>query len=179
MKTIRTVLATLGMTTLLYGAFALFCVSIDPAFTARSIYQLFRDTGFPFLVVGIACLLSVLIISFAIAAFRDDSKARRSTAAVDEEQFLEEETVPVEEYERQWTPELKKKSRDALSYEDSDDTPDLFAEDETADEPADEEPPTLDASLFRQPNQPMRRCVFCGTAYPETDAVCPKCGRRA
>ena len=84
MKTIRTVLATFGMTTLLYGAFALFCVSIDPAFTARSIYQLFRDTGFPFLVVGIACLLSVLIISFAIAAFRDDSKARRGTAAVDE-----------------------------------------------------------------------------------------------
>ncbi len=178
MKTIRTILATFGMTTLLYGAFALFCVSIDPAFTARSIYQLFRDTGFPFLVVGIACLLSVLIISFAVAAFRDEPKNRRA-AAVDEEQFLEEETVPVEEYERQWTPELKKKSRDALSYEQSDDAPDLFAEDDAADEASDDDAPALDETLFRQPQQQMRRCVFCGTAYPETDAVCPKCGRRA
>ena len=35
MKTVRTVLITFGLTTLLYGAIALLTVAIDPAFAGR------------------------------------------------------------------------------------------------------------------------------------------------
>ena len=52
MKTIRTILATFGVTTALYGLFALIAMRVNPAFVGRSIYQLFRDTGCPFLVVA-------------------------------------------------------------------------------------------------------------------------------
>lgn len=170
MKTVRTILVTFGMTTLLYGAFALFCVSIDAAFTNRSIYSMFRNTGFPFLVVGIACLLSVLIISFALSSFRDEVKNRKTTKS-EEDLFLEEETVPEEEYEQKWSPELKRKSRDALAFE---------REDEPAPAEPQDDTPSLDESLFKQPGAvSARRCVFCGTEYPSSDSVCPKCGRRA
>ena len=173
MKTIRTILITFGLTTLLYGGFALFCVSIDPPFASRSIFQMFRDTGFPVLVIGIACLLAVLLISFAVSAFRDNPK-KGAAPAEDEDRFLEEETVSVEEYEQEWTPKLKRKARQssAVGKEDADSS----APDE--DEPVDDTP-ALDESLFRQTSAQTQRCVFCGTSYPSSDPVCPKCGRRA
>ena len=171
MKTLRTVLATFGMTTLVYGAFALFTVTIDPAFAGRSIYRMFRDTGFPALVVGIACLLSAAVIIFATAAFRDDAKARRAAADEDDEQFIEEETVPVDTYEEQWTPAVKKKSRAALKLEKDEPAPDLFADDDE---------PKLDETMFRKPKaEKTRQCLFCGTAFPVSQSVCPKCGKRA
>lgn len=162
MKTIRTMLATFGMTTLLYGGFALLCVTVDPAFAGRSIYQMFRDTGFPAVVIGIACLLSVIIISFAVAAFRDEPRSRRS-AEQDDEEFLENETVAVEDYDAdEWTPAMKKKSRAALAYE------------QDADEDEDD-----DSAYARPRKQKMRHCLFCGAAFPAGSAVCPKCGKRA
>ena len=172
MKTLRTVLATFGMTTLIYGAFALFTVTIDPAFAGRSIYRMFRDTGFPALVIGIACLLSAAVILFAAAAFRDDPKSRRAAApAEDEDRFIEEETVPVETYEEEWTPAVKKKSRAALKLEKDEPAPDLFADDDE---------PKLDETMFRKPKaEKLRHCLFCGTAYPTSQSVCPKCGKRA
>ncbi len=170
MKTIRTILITFGLTTLLYGGFALFCVSIDPPFASRSIFQMFRDTGFPVLVIGIACLLAVLLISFAVSAFRDNPK--KGSAAEAEDAFLEEETVSVEEYEQEWTPKLKRKARQApVSEPDAEESSVPEAEDDT---------PALDESLFRQTAAaPTQRCIFCGTAYPSSDSVCPKCGRRS
>ena len=173
MKTIRTILITFGLTTLLYGGFALFCVSIDPPFASRSIFQMFRDTGFPVLVIGIACLLAVLLISFAVSAFRDNPK-KGAAYEEDEDRFLEEETVSVEEYEQEWTPKLKRKPRPVSAEEDR---PEEMAAD--GDEPEDDTP-ALDESLFRQATAPQtQRCVFCGTTYPSSDPVCPKCGRRA
>ena len=53
MKTIRTILATFGVTSALYGLFALIMMRMNPAFTGRTIYQLFRETGFVALVIGI------------------------------------------------------------------------------------------------------------------------------
>ena len=174
MKTIRTILITFGLTTLLYGGFALFCVSIDPPFASRSIFQMFRDTGFPVLVIGIACLLAVLLISFAVSAFRDNPK-KGAAADDDEDRFLEEETVSVEEYEQEWTPKLKRKSRPAaVAEEDPEESP-------AGDGESEDDTPALDESLFRQTAaaQSTRRCVFCGTAYSSSEPVCPKCGRRA
>lgn len=164
MKNLRTALITFGMTTLLYGAFALLTVAIDPAFAGRSIYQLFRDTGFPALVIGIACLLAVLLIAFAYAAFRGDVKPKRAPEPEDdEEEFLAAETVPAAEYDRPYRPVRTRRAPE----------PELFADD------ADEEP-MVDETLLRRQGAPrMQHCIFCGTSFPAADRVCPKCGKQA
>ena len=142
MKTIRTILATFGVTTLLYGLFALLAMRLDLAFTGRSIYQLFRETGFAALVLGIGCVLSFIIMTVAIVAFRDDGSRKKRDFLEDdsEEAFLEDETVPAEradEADETWSPEMKRKQRKALQDavdEPVEDTPDLF------DDSDDEEP---------------------------------------
>ena len=133
MKTIRTILATFGVTTLIYGIFALVAMRLNLTFTGRSIYQLFRDTGFAALVLGIGCVLSFVIMTIAIVAFRDDGgrKKRDIFDEEDEAEFLEEETVPAEraaEADETWSPEIKRKQRKALLAVDEPeaDTPDLF-----------------------------------------------------
>ena len=101
MKTIRTILATFGVTTALYGLFALIAMRVNPAFVGRSIYQLFRDTGFVALVIGIGCILSFIIMTVAIVSFRDDGGRKKHEFLDDDEDddFLEEETVPEERAE--------------------------------------------------------------------------------
>ena len=183
MKTFRTVLATFGITTLLYGGFALLTVGIDPAYAGRSVYQMFRATGFPALVIGVACLLSALIIIFTGAAIRDGEKPKK-VSAEDEDFFLENETVPVEEYEEQWvsSEEKGKATKPAAKAEEPDDEmPDLFAEDDPDEESDADSSPQLDESFFASSRSPesMRYCIFCGTSYPTSAAVCPKCGKRS
>ena len=136
MKTIRTILATFGVTSLLYGLFALIAMRLNPAFTGRSIYQLFRDTGFVALVIGIGCVLSFVIMTIAIVSFRDEGTRKKHETAEDDlfDDFLEEETVPeerAEEADESWSPEIKRKQRKALKHTEPE--PDLFAEDD--DEP--------------------------------------------
>ena len=141
MKTIRTILATFGATTLLYGLFALMMTRLNPAFTGRTIFQLFRETGFVTLVIGIGCVLSAVIMTVAIISFRDEgSRKKQKHVIVDEEDdlddFLEEETVPEEraaEADETWSNEIKRKQRRALRHadEDEDEEPyEFFAEDE-------------------------------------------------
>ena len=145
MKTIRTILATFGVTSLVYGLFALIAMRLNPAFTGRSIFQLFRETGFVALVIGIGCVLSFVIMTIAIASFRDEGarKKRDSYEESDDEEFLEEETVPeelAEEADETWSQEIKRKQRRALQHADEENEeplPDLFGDDD--DEP--EEPP--------------------------------------
>lgn len=141
MKTIRTILATFGVTTLLYGLFALLAMRLDFTFTGRSIYQLFRETGFAALVLGIGCILSFVIMTIAIVAFRDDgSRKKRDLMEEDsDEAFLEEETVPEEradEADETWSPEMKRKQRKALQATDEAEAPNLFDEDDEDDAPA-------------------------------------------
>lgn len=138
MKTIRTILATFGVTSLLYGLFALIAMRLNPAFTGRSIYQLFRDTGFVALVIGIGCVLSFVIMTIAIVSFRDEGAQKKHETAEEDlfDDFLEEETVPeerAEEADESWSPEIKRKQRKALRHTDEEPTPDLFAEDDDYD----------------------------------------------
>lgn len=138
MKTIRTILATFGVTSAAYGLFALIAMRLNPAFTGRSIYQLFRDTGFVALVIGIGCVLSFVIMTIAIASFRDDGGKKKHESMEDDlfDDFLEEETVPEEradEADESWSPEIKRKQRKALRHTDEEPAPDLFSDDE--DEP--------------------------------------------
>ena len=135
MKTIRTILATFGVTTALYGVFALISVRLNPAFTGRSVYQLFRDTGFVALVIGIGCVLSFVIMTIAIASFRDDGGRKKHESEEDDlfDDFIEEETLPeerAEEADESWSPEIKRKQRRALRHTDEEPTPDLFADDD-------------------------------------------------
>ncbi len=137
MKTIRTILATFGVTSLLYGLFALIAMRLNPAFTGRSIYQLFRDTGFVALVIGIGCVLSFVIMTIAIVSFRDEGTRKKHETAEDDlfDDFLEEETVPEEradEADESWSPEIKRKQRKALRHAEPEPEPepDLFAEDD-------------------------------------------------
>ena len=133
MKTIRTILATFGVTSLLYGLFALIAMRLNPAFTGRSIYQMFRDTGFVALVIGIGCVLSFVIMTIAIVSFRDEGTRKKHETAEDDlfDDFLEEETVPeerAEDADESWSPEIKRKQRKALRHAEPE--PDLFAEDD-------------------------------------------------
>lgn len=135
MKTIRTILATFGVTSAAYGLFALIAMRLNPAFTGRSIYQLFRDTGFVALVIGIGCVLSFVIMTIAIVSFRDESGKKKHESTEDDlfDDFLEEETVPEEradEADESWSPEIKRKQRKALRHTDEEPTPDLFADDD-------------------------------------------------
>lgn len=151
MKTFRTILATFGVTSLLYGLFALIAMRLNPAFTGRSIYQLFRDTGFVALVIGIGCVLSFVIMTVAIVSFRDDSTRRKHDFLEDDsdDDFLEEETVPeerAEEADESWSPEIKRKQRSALRHTDEEPAPDLFDDDEY-----DEEPITMRERVAEEP----------------------------
>ncbi|MBQ1820578.1 MAG: zinc-ribbon domain-containing protein [Clostridia bacterium] len=160
MKTIRTILATFGITSLLYGLFALISMRLNPAFTGRSIFQLFRDTGFVALVIGIGCVLSFVIMTVAIVSFRDEGarKKREIFDEDDEDDFIEEETVPedrADEADETWSLETKRKQRRALKHaeEPEEPLPDLFADDD------DEQPePRLTRSAaypaYEQPEQP-------------------------
>ncbi len=164
MKTIRTILATFGVTSLLYGLFALIAMRLNPAFTGRSIFQLFRDTGFVALVIGIGCVLSFVIMTIAIASFRDENTRKKREYLDDDvdDEFLEEETVPEEradEADESWSPEIKRKQRRALKQtEEPEEAPDLFADEDEEPENRipirtayyeDEEPITVARTVFR------------------------------
>ena len=205
MKTIRTILATFGVTSALYGAFALIAMRLNPAFTGRSIYQLFRDTGFIALVIGIGCVLSFVIMTIAIVSFRDDGarKKHELTEEDEYEDFLEEETVPEEradEADESWSPEIKRKQRHALRHVDEEPTPDLFADDDdeigeellrsdlqddAAFRPADApekgtagpEQPVL-IEIPEAPVRTTKRCVYCGETIDADSAFCNFCGKR-
>lgn len=149
MKTIRTILATFGVTTALYGLFALIAMRLNPAFVGRSIYQMFRDTGFVALVIGIGCILSFIIMTVAIVSFRDDGGRKKHEFLDDDsdDDFLDEETVPeerAEEADESWSPEIKRKQRRALRHtdEEPEPTPDLFDDDE-------EEPISIRADFMK------------------------------
>ena len=196
MKTIRTILATFGVTSVLYGVFALIAMRLNPAFTGRSIYQLFRDTGFVALVIGIGCVLSFVIMTIAIVSFRDDGAHKKREFTEDEEfdDFLEEETVPEEradEADESWSPEIKRKQRRALRHADEEPTPDLFSDDD--DEPAEETIPvrgdfrpqqeeayrSAEQSAFRKPEPEAQEAVSeAQENVPEAPATkrCIYCG---
>lgn len=204
MKTIRTILVTFGVTTLLYGLLALIAVRLDLAFTGRSIYQLFRSTGFAALVLGIGCILSFVIMTIALVAFRDDGgrKKRDIFDESDDEAFIDEETVPAEkaeEADESWSPEIKRKQRKALfaGGEDEEPTPDLFAEDEEdkpvitlraqeeeqANEPeaeqTEEPEPAPEEKPEPEPAAPgTKRCIYCGATIDADSAFCNFCGNR-
>ena len=179
MKTIRTILATFGVTTLLYGLFALIAMRVNPAFTGRSIYQLFRETGFVALVIGIGCVLSFVIMTVAVVSFRDDNTRRKHDFLEDDsdEEFLEEETVPeerAEEADESWSPEIKRKQRRALRHTDEEPEPDLFDDDEDDEDPI----PVLarvneEEAAFERPEEPgivlARMSEPAGDEQPEED----------
>ena len=200
MKTIRTILATFGVTSLVYGLFALIAMRLNPAFTGRSIFQLFRETGFVALVIGIGCVLSFVIMTVAIVSFRDDgAKKKREIAFDDEDEFLEEETLPeerAEEADESWSPEIKRKQRRALKETDEEEVPSLF-DDDADDEPErfarpepeePEEPEEPDIEAFDPaeieigdavPEQgTVKKCIYCGKPIEADSAFCIYCGKR-
>ncbi len=195
MKTIRTILATFGVTSVLYGVFALIAMRLNPAFTGRSIYQLFRDTGFVALVIGIGCVLSFVIMTIAIVSFRDDGAHKKREFTEDDEfdDFLEEETVPEEradEADESWSPEIKRKQRRALRHADEEPTPDLFADDDSEPEetipvrgdfrPRQEEARSFaEQSAFRKPEpEPQETVSEAPEEAPQKPATkrCIYCG---
>ncbi|MBR0507010.1 MAG: hypothetical protein IJJ86_00215 [Clostridia bacterium] len=202
MKTFRTILATFGVTTLIYGIIALIAMRLNLSFTGRSIYQLFRETGFAALVIGIGCILSFVIMTIAIVSFRDDGARKKHDFfdEEDEDDFLEEETVPEEraaEADETWSPEIKRKQRRALfAADDADEEPEepdedpeeaafarpepLFADEEPEEEPEPEEPETPEPEEREEsaPEPGMKRCIYCGGLIDDDSAFCIHCGKR-
>ena len=205
MKTIRTILATFGVTTLLYGLFALIAMRLDLTFTGRTIYQMFRSTGFAALVLGVGCILSFIIMTIALVSFREDGKSKKRDIFEDEDDddFIEEETVPAERAEdadEAWSPEIKRKQRKALFATDEQEEPeipDLFEEDDAEDteplipiraaasEPEPEPEPEPDPEPEPEADEPehgivpdKKRCVYCGETIDADSAFCIHCGKR-
>ena len=205
MKTIRTILATFGVTTLLYGLFALIAMRLDLTFTGRSIYQLFRSTGFAALVLGVGCILSFVIMTIALVSFREDGKNKKREFFEDEddEDFIEEETVPAEradEADEAWSPEIKRKQRKALFATDEQaepEIPDLFVEDdedeppiipirEREQKPEPQSEPEAAAEAEAEPDSEAapedttgkKKCVHCGEWIDADSAFCNCCGKR-
>lgn len=183
MKTIRTILATFGVTTLVYGILAMLTVRFDFAFAGRTIYQMFRDTGFAGLVLGIGCVLAVIILSIALAAFRDEDKNRQTDD--DDEFFYDVDTADStaddgEESGSVWTEAVKQKQRAALQVQepDTEDEPedeevvDLFSEDEEAEELSEE-------TENSEPAPKAQRCLYCGAELQNGSRFCSACGKRA
>ena len=102
-------------------------------------------------------MLAVILISVTLVALRP-KKAKRPN---DEAEFLENETVPVEEYERQYAPVVRKKAP----------RPQRTPAEEL---PAEELP---DETSFRPQKNAALHCIFCGSKIPEGSDVCPKCGK--
>ncbi len=166
MKTIRTILATFGVTTLLYGLFALLMMRLNPAFTGRSIFQLFRETGFITLVIGIGCVLAAVIMTIAIVSFRDEG-SRKKHESFDEEdeldEFLEDETVPEEraaEADETWSSEIKRKQRKALRHTDEDDEEEGAYEYYQEDGPEPQSVPIRQAYGEQKRVQPSTRAAY-------------------
>ncbi len=166
MKTIRTILATFGVTTLLYGLFALLMMRLNPAFTGRSIFQLFRETGFVTLVIGIGCVLAAVIMTIAIVSFRDEG-SRKKHEVFDEEdeldEFLEDETVPEEraaEADETWSSEIKRKQRKALRHTDENDEDEGPYEYYQEDGPEPQSVPIRQAYSGQRPAQEPIRPVY-------------------
>lgn len=185
MKTIRTILATFGVTTLVYGILAMLTVRFDFTFAGRTIYQMFRDTGFAGLVLGIGCVLAVIILSIALAAFRDDDRNRQ--ADEDDEFFYDVDAAdgPADEGNAQesvWNDAIKQKQRAALQVQDTEpededeeeDIVDLFSDDEDAE---DEEPAFTEENVDTAPK--AQRCLYCGAELKEGSRFCSACGKRA
>ena len=197
MKTIRTILATFGFSSLFYGLIALVSMRLDLAFTGRSIYQLFRSTGFAALVLGIGCILSFIIMTIALVAFRDDGgrKKRDIFEDEDDEAFIDEETVPAEraeEADETWSPEIKRKQRRALFATDEQEEPEpdedpeeafmrpepLFRPEEPEEPEEAEEPKEPEEPEERRPEPGMKRCIYCGGLIDDDSAFCIHCGKR-
>ena len=77
MKTIRTILGTLAAVLLGYGLLAVITFRSGAAFLQRTLYQVFSQSYFVTLVLGVAFLLIAVILTVALMSFKDDERAEK------------------------------------------------------------------------------------------------------
>ena len=153
---------------------------------------------FAALVLGVGCILSFVIMTIALVSFREDGKSRKRDLFEDEddEEFIDEETVPAaraDEADEAWSPEIKRKQRKALFATDEQqepEIPDLFEEDDADEEPeiipiraAETPKPEEPEAPEEEPEAPedtagMKQCVHCGEWIDADSAFCIRCGKR-
>ena len=119
-----------------------------------------------FLAASTTDFVQSIIMTIALVSFREDGKSRKRDLFEDEddEEFIDEETVPAaraDEADEAWSPEIKRKQRKALFATDEQqepEIPDLFEEDD-----ADEEPEII----------PIRAAetLSASTPFPRTGAA--------
>lgn len=77
MKTIRTILGTLAAVLLGYGLLAIISFRGGAAFLQRTLYQVFSQSYFVTLVLGVAFLLIAVILTVALMSFKDDEREEK------------------------------------------------------------------------------------------------------
>ena len=189
MKTIRTILATLSVVLLAWGITALIAVRSDAAFAQRTLYQVFSQTNYVVLVIGVALLAIAVILSFAAASFdaEDKNSLMNADDTIDADTEAEEKEVesePEDEDEvtgRYQRPSRRHPQKSEEPTAEADSKIKLF-DDEQDDAQTDEEPeeemiPSAPVKVNKD-DETARFCIYCGGTVTGDAEFCPKCGKR-
>lgn len=201
MKTIRTILGTLAVIVLGYGLVAVITFRGNSAFLQRTLYQVFAQSYFVTLVLGIAFLLIAIILTVALMSLRDDEReelqekeeeAFELSDELDDEDDEEENPsarAKLGEFRRPSRPQREIPAEDAPSVPGEDDVP-AFLKSSVNSRPRVKEKPAADVpsveSIFDdleeepavQPKQKSaRHCVFCNAVIKDESKFCPSCGK--
>ena len=203
MKTIRTILGTLAVIVLGYGLLAVISFRSNSAFLQRTLYQIFSQSYFVALVLGVAFLLIAIILTVALMSFRDEEREEREEEEEDEPNFSVEMTDADEpeplsrtelgSFRRPSRPQSQReKSPEPLPDEtlEEEDVP-QFLRNSLNTRPRMKERPEQDTpsveAIFGDPDDEQappvkkkegKRCVFCNATIEDGSKICPSCGKR-
>lgn len=195
MKTIRTILGTLAVIVLGYGLLAVISFRANSAFLQRSLYQIFAQSYFVALVLGVAFLLIAIILTVALMSFRDDEREERE----EQEQISVLDDDDDEETVRPASGGQGAFRRPARLQTADEDEPEQPEDDADADVPAflkkgatrprvkEKTAPNVesifddlddDATAAQAPRKEVKHCTFCNAVIDDDSKTCPSCGKR-
>ncbi|MCL2695357.1 MAG: hypothetical protein FWE69_03415 [Clostridiales bacterium] len=203
MKNIRTMLATLAGVFLAYGLFALVAFRSGAALNERTLYQVFAQSYFVILVMGVAMVLVAILLTIAMVSFKDD-KDEDEEEEDDDDLFAQPKPRPAPV--RQPVPARPAPApRPAPKPVTRPLAPSIFDEDDEDDDLEEELPVRLppsprgevgkadrgelpkatppsylpeDEAAYSRPAPEPRRCVFCDEVISGNEPYCPYCGKK-
>ncbi len=205
MKTIRTILGTLAVIVLGYGLLAVISFRGNSAFLQRTLYQIFAQSYFVALVLGVAFLLIAIILTVALMSFRDDEREEREEDALllssdlsDDDELDEDEADKPVRAElgsfrrptRASAPRIELEDMQDDTFEEEEDVPAFLKKGASvrtrAKTKLDADVPSVESIFDDQDDEPAppvkkrdaKRCVFCNAVVEDDSKTCPSCGKR-
>lgn len=188
MKTIRTILATLAGVLLIYGLVALTAVNAEAAFVQRSLYQIFTQSYFVTLVLGVAFLLVAILLTIAVVSFKDKRRDYDDDDLLDDDEDdeddlsmsslykVEQQGRSVPPRERTLTQEEEAFTRRMPTVR----TAQFLAEQKRVQEQSFDRPEIASAAKVSAPTPPKAAafCPHCGEELAGATQYCPACGKK-